>query len=92
MTEQSGSNYYFAILFAAKFGNCLSAELLNLAMASLRQILVLVLFSSFLVFPTFPTSYSPRKESTWIIPAKVAGDNGLERFPIHMDVGILREN
>ena len=46
MTEQSGSNYYFAILFAAKFGNCLSAEFLNLAMASLRQILV----SSFLPF------------------------------------------
>ena len=26
----SGSNDYFAILFAAKFGNCLSAEFLNL--------------------------------------------------------------
>ena len=30
MTEQSVSKYYFAILFAAKFGNCLSAEFLNL--------------------------------------------------------------
>ena len=46
MTEQSGSNCYFAILFAAKFGNCLSAEFLNLAMASLRHIVV----SSFLPF------------------------------------------
>ena len=46
MTEHSGSNYYFAVLFAAKFGNCLSAEFLNLATASLRQILV----SSFLPF------------------------------------------
>lgn len=34
------------------------------------------------MFSFLLTSYSPKKESTLIIPAKVTGDNDLESFPI----------